>query len=201
MPLVATRGGASAFGLGWSAGSSVEVFPMALMMPSSINYTGTSASIGTNGTVDFSACTSLSLNGVFNKYYDQYILVMSIRTATDYDSMYLKMRAGGVTSTQNSNYTTQEFQANGGTLGSGSGSAATFGFPDDANKSAIFCHISNPYGAEYTVYNSQNSSAALDSFLRDYAVVHKVASSYDGFELTTGSYSFTGTLSVYGLGG
>ena len=49
-----------------------------LITPTSIASTGTgnSSSINTNGSVTFSTCATLSLNGVFSADYDNYMIVM-----------------------------------------------------------------------------------------------------------------------------
>lgn len=45
--------------------------------PSSISYTGTSATIASSGTVSFSACTIVSLNGIFSTTYKNYYVLIS----------------------------------------------------------------------------------------------------------------------------
>lgn len=199
MPLVTTR--ASAFGLGWGASSPVEVLPMSLMVPSSVSYTGTSASIAGNGSVSFDACTRVSLDGIFNQYYTNYVMSITLRSATDFVNAYFRMRASGTDST--TAYYYQEWQANGSTTGAGASNTSwgEFGFPDDANRSGMMSFIGNPYETKYTVLNTRNASNALDAFLRDYGNVHQVASSYNGLSLISLSYPLTGTLNVYGFGG
>lgn len=48
---------------------------LAVITPSSVSYTGTSASINSDGSVSFSACTALTLTDIFSAEYENYMLV------------------------------------------------------------------------------------------------------------------------------
>ena len=45
--------------------------------PSSLTYSGTTASISGSGTVDFTSCSSLTLNGVFSSTYRHYLIYLT----------------------------------------------------------------------------------------------------------------------------
>ena len=61
------------FGI-WSSSGPTGAPGMVLLKPTSIAHSGTSASIGANGQVTFTAVTSLSLNGVFSADFDNFLL-------------------------------------------------------------------------------------------------------------------------------
>ena len=64
---------------------------MVLMKPTSIAHSGTSATLGANGQVTFTAVTSLSLNGCFTAGFDNY--VVSVRgTSSTNTNLYYRLR-------------------------------------------------------------------------------------------------------------
>ena len=96
MPLTSTFGSLSSQSYGWS--KSGETFGgMVLVSPTSIVSTGTgnSSTINPNGSVTFTSCATVSLNGVFTSAFDNYMVVLKNTTGASgatYPS--LRYRAG-----------------------------------------------------------------------------------------------------------
>lgn len=204
MPLVATRSNAGAFGLGWSAaGAAEELGGMVLLTPTSIAYTGTSATVGTNGSVEFTACSSLSLDGVFSADYDNYMISMwSYKSGGSIDSAEYRLRSSGTDSS--SGYTRQYLLA-AGTGVTGSRSTGTAGRFTNTNAGTYLnfeAFVFGPYLAQPTATRSLgNSSESAGVWLLDYACTHSVSNSYDGITIIVQSSTMSGLVSVYGLVG
>ena len=206
MPLVASRSNASAKAFGWSSAPSAEVLGgMVLMTPTSIASTGTgnSSSIGANGSVTFSSCETLSLNGVFTSDYDNYMIVMR----TDPSGARLleaRLRASG-TDASGSNYTYQMLAAGSTTVSAGrtaSQSVTRFGYFDGATMNGISIYCFGPYLSQPTALRSVTVSDNASAYIEDYASTHSLSSAYDGVSfLSNNTQTFTGLVSVYGLGG
>ena len=65
---------------------------MELITPSSISYTGNSASIGANGVVTTSGTTSISLNDVFSSNYEHYMATFNWYSNAGASQTRLEMR-------------------------------------------------------------------------------------------------------------
>lgn len=168
------------------------------MTPTSIAYSGTSASINADGGVDFSAVTSLSLNGVFTGDYDNYLVVMRV-VAVSVDYGYgFRLRAAGTDNNTASSYVTQSLDANGA---SRSGSRITNDEANIANAatggSGTHFHFYGPALTQPTAIRSVNMSAYLGAFMKDYAMTHNQSVSYDGFSFF-GANAITGNVHVFG---
>lgn len=86
-----------------------------LLKPTTVDKTGGSstATISANGSVEFSACLSLRLNGVFSADYDNYMIVAwHLATANGY-GWRARLSLGGEDSAIASSYTRQNFDIDG----------------------------------------------------------------------------------------
>jgi len=201
MPLLTTIASGGVKGLGWSAASaSEELGGMVLLTPTSIDYTGTSATVGTNGSVEFTAVSSLSLNGVFSADYDNYMIVHRANASAP-DNVSFKFRQSGTDSS--TGYTQQLLTANSTNVtGSRSTTVAV-------NVSAVYGtqragFVLNVYGPFLSQPTAMRSAAILDfdsAAIRDTAATHSVVDSYDGFTTYMGGQNMTGLVSVYGIRG
>jgi len=202
MPLVSTRGGASAFGLGWSAaGAGEELSGMVLLTPTSIAYTGTSATVGANGSVTYSACTSLSLNGVFSADYDNYMMSIS---SIGSGNLIARMRASGTDNTASSVYTSQTLGANNTTVSAERVTVdnyAYFGYAQTSYPNGNQAFIYGPYLAQPTAGRTVNTNSGSGARIEERVWTHGVSTAYDGITLTVQSGTISGVLSVYGLVG
>jgi hypothetical protein len=170
---------------------------MVLMNPTSIAYSGTSATLGANGQVTFSAVTSLSLNGCFTADFDNYVIVAA-GDAPNSD-IYTRLRASG-TDASGSNYTRQYLQADGTTVSAGRLTSQTalalfFG----GNDAGDIMHLYGPYLAQPTAARTFDASTLRSALLYDVAQTHSLSTSYDGFTSYVTSGSMTGAVAVYGI--
>ena len=206
MPIVATRGNAGAFAYGFTAGAAGEVLGgMVLITPTSVDKTGTgsTATIGTNGSVSFSSCVTLSLNGVFNTDYDNYMIVMRNTLSLGGVQIYFRWRVSGSDNSTANSYVRQYVEANGASVGAGRNTSDLASVTyTDAGENGIMWNVYGPYLAQPTAYRTVTMSSANTVRIQDYAGTHNQSTSYDGFTLfPQSSYSMTGLISVYGLVG
>jgi hypothetical protein len=171
------------------------------MTPTSITHAGTSASINADGGVDFTAVTSLSLNGVFTSSNDNYLLVISHSGNTSGAvSIRARMRASGTDAT-GTNYTVQNVEAGGSTVSGArdtSQTSAKIGATNDTLRSGDTVHIYGPYLAQATATRSVNVSGNANAYLLDFASTHSLSTSYDGITIFPNSGTLTGNIVVFG---
>ena len=185
------------------------VFPnsgMVLMRPTSIVSTGTSASatIGANGSVTFSACESLSLNGVFTTSYDNYMVVVRGNSSDDGGNLSVRLRTGS-TDASGSNYTYQVLAAS-STSVTGARATATYTrllLLDDSDKGGGTAYIYGPFLAQPTAFRGVSVGGGSATFMRDFSATHSLSTSYESMTILneTSGQTLTGLISVYGLGG
>ena len=195
--------------LGTVAGGGVtaeELGGMVLLTPTSIAYTGTSASIGANGSVEFTACSSLSLNGVFSADYDNYMVVIGSNN-TQYNILNGRFMSSG-TPASGTAYTNQRIGAGGTTIDAQRSLAQTsfvLASTSDVQWSGYTANIYGPFLAQPTATRNTGVtvSSGTDVRIAERASTHSLSNSYDGlyiFPPTTGN-EMTGLVSVYGLVG
>jgi len=97
---------------------------LVVMTPSSIAYSGTSASINADGSVDFSAVTELRLNGVFTSDYDNYMVTWRGTTSTG-TNIYARFGSGGGTPSA-TGYVDQRINADNTSVAAVRGSVSTY---------------------------------------------------------------------------
>jgi hypothetical protein len=176
---------------------------MVLLKPTSIAHSGTSASIGTNGQVTFTAVTSLSLNGVFSATYDNYVLAIR-NTISSGQISFIRFRLSGTDST--TGYVSQYLNASSTTVDAARVTGDTFGWLglSDSGGSSLnsLTHV-NVYGpslAQASAYRAISTGGTSSARLWDAAGTHSVATAYDGFTwYVGGGATLTGTIAVYGL--
>ena len=173
------------------------------MTPTSVAATGTgsSASIGTNGSVTFSSCATLSLNGVFNTDYDNYVAVTQFAATTGDWSAGMRIRSAGTDST--TGYSTQRILADNTTVGAARPSTSYWSeivITDDQRSGSTF-YFWGPFLSQTTAIRATNAFGYKNSYFLDIAGHHTVSSSYDGFTLYPLAEAFSGSIAVYGLVG
>ncbi len=168
---------------------------LTLVSPSSIAYTGTSASTSAGKTV-FSACTSLSLNGVFTSTYENYLVVFSdLIMSANTVMTFFRYRASG-TDTTSGYSTVAGYQNAGGSL---------TGNPDVNDKHNCFQVDTTRSAARLYVQNPQTATATtqFNEFMTsNYGYMKGRQTSttqFDGFTIFNASLTFTGTVRVYGF--
>ena len=170
------------------------------MTPTSIAHSGTSASINADGGVDFTAVTSLSLNGVFTSEMDNYLVVWNVTVAAGIPSLNLKLRASG-TDTTGSDYTRQSLDVY-ATTKSGARATSQAAFlvtvPDDIAPNGTTLHVYGPALAQPTAFRSVTIYSYDGASIWDAAATHSLSTAYDGFTLAPTSSDVSGTIHVFG---
>ena len=184
-----------------------ELGGMVLLTPTSVDITGGGSETATtlaNGSVEFTACETLSLNGVFSADYDNYMIVCRLgSTATSSDGVFAKLRASGTDAS--TNYVRQYLAVNGLNANPNRFSAQTSTvFSDTRNtlKEGFTVYMYGPFLTQPTAGRSNTIVSDGNARFTDYAWTHGTSASYDGFSafLSSGNY-MSGLVSVYGLVG
>ena len=172
-----------------------------LLTPTSVDTTGggSTATISANGSVSFTACSVLSLNGVFSADYDNYMVLWAGANSTTDIPIY-RLRASGTDATA-SNYVTQNLSATGTTV-SGTRTAANgygwYGYTS-TSKFGNTSFFYGPFLSQPTAVRLLSVNSRDGAYLHDDASTHSLSSSYDGFTITAQNGSFTGRVAVYGM--
>lgn len=168
------------------------------MKPTSVDHSGTSASVNNNGGVDFSAVTSLSLNGVFTSDYDNYVLVMD-HVGSGSIQIASRLRLSG-SDASGSDYVFQQIVADGGTR---SGERATSQnkiriSPTQTTRGGLHLHLYGPSLAQPTAFRSVTIEGFTGARIFDYAATHSLSTAYDGITIYPESGNITGNVAVFG---
>jgi len=170
-----------------------------LLTPTSIAYTGTSATISANGSVSFSAVSPITLNGVFTGDYDNYRLVI---WATGSAGVSFQLTSSGTPSA--TGYTRQYLQADGTTVNAARASQTSvnlFAILQPQTGGQIL-DLYGPYLSQPTA--TRNVGVNYDDVgpgarIFDVASTHSVTSSYDGISIFQSSSTMSGRIAVYGM--
>ena len=168
-----------------------------LLTPTSIAYTGTSATISANGSVSFSAVSSLSLNGVFSADYDNYMIATHLKS-TSGSNIAGRLRASGTDNT--TGYTRQYIDVDGTSVVGQRASTSYFNslvYSYNNQKSGSIIYIYGPYLAQPTALRTVIVSDASNASMTDVAGTHSVSTAYDGITFYAGTS--TGRVAVYGM--
>ena len=177
-----------------------------LITPTSVSSTGSgnSSSINTNGSVSFSSCATLSINGVFSATYENYMCVCRVSAgSTTSQNVELRLRTSVPADDATSNYHWQWIQADGTTANASQSTGVAqcrLGVYAETGKvqGATF-YVCGPFLSVPTVMYGQGAGGYLDAYLIDYAANHNVSSSFAGFSLIPTAGTFNGKISVYGM--
>ena len=211
MPLLTTRAGASAGGYGFGGVSAEELGGIVLLTPTSISYSGTGASISANGSVDFTSCTSLSLNGVFSADYENYMIVAGQIQTTGDNNVVFQLRQAGVDSGGSGSYITQTLSTNNTSIYATRTSTSDFldytfrgWFASGSStlQGGVTAFFYRPYLAQRTAFRTMTASPYNNIF--ESSGTHQLTSQYDGisfFDAFGASNFMSGNVAVYGLVG
>jgi hypothetical protein len=170
------------------------------MAPTSIAYSGTSAGINADGGVDFSAVTSLSLNGVFTSAYDNYLISIGGAGSGGSVAIQYRLRASG-SDASGTDYTYQSLSAASTTV-SGARTSSTdfgrFGLLSSNLYGLIVAHLYGPYLAQPTASRGVTGDGQDNARIFDYAATHSLSTSYDGVTLSVNANAVTGNVHVFG---
>lgn len=173
-----------------------------LIKPTSIASTGSgnSSSISANGSVTFSSCATLSLNGVFNADYDNYMIVCRNLNTTEGNSNLFRLRASG-TDASGSNYVDQYIYASSTSVFAARTTLTNGGIGfTSTNRQGYTLYVFGPYLAQPTAFRSVCGSGYATATVIDRAGTHSLSTSYDGITLLYGGGdSESGLIGVYGM--
>lgn len=179
-------------------------FATNLVIPTSIVSTGAgnSSSIGTNGSVTFSSCATLSLNGVFTSDFDNYMIVMRHVSSVPYPTITFRYRTAG-TDASGANYTTQTLSADSTTrtaIRTSSNTSGNLFSSSDAVRSGSVGYVYGPYLSQPTASRGVTGAGDGNAWIIDYAATHSLSTAYDGISFIMSSGTISGLVAVYGLG-
>jgi hypothetical protein len=172
-----------------------------LLKPTSIAYTGTSATVSANGSVSFSAISSLSLNGVFSADYDNYMVVFRASNNST-TTVAARLRSAGTDNSTGSSYVREALRVLGSSL---SGQRATGNYWDifvvgyATQRVGAVGYLYGPYLSQPTAFRTVGAYDYLGASMYDSAGTHSQSDSYDGITLLPNAGSFTGRVAVYGM--
>ena len=156
----------------------------------------TNGTVGVNGAVTIgSAVSSITVSGAFTSTYDNYKIVVNGGTGSTAGNLSLKLGASTTGYFAGLNYVTYTV---GTSLGAADNNAAAFSFGGvfDTTSSRVNCDLLGPFLAKNTGFSAAYLGDGGGGFCNG---VHKVATSYTDFTLTTSSGTLTGgTIRVYG---
>lgn len=152
-------------------------------------------------TTSFTTASSVTVDSVFSSTYDYYQIILS-NTGSTPDDLAMQFRTGGTTNA-NSNYYTQELQADSTTVNGSRQGPVTTGVRIGKNNT-VRCYstvfVQNPFASLPTGVQSLilNNAEGLPN-LRYHVGNFSTTTSFDGFRLLPNTGTITGTVTVYGL--
>lgn len=180
-----------------------DVNGLVVIRPSSTAVTGTgsSATINANGSVTFSTCATVSLNGVFTSTYDNYLVVMRRSGITANNNLQIRLRASG-TDNSGVNYDTQEVEA-AGTNVFWSRASSTYwlgGYTDPNARGGVAITFYGPFLTQPTAFHSTTVNGLQNGNLISDAGTHSQSTSYDGVTFIGDvGYEISGLVTVFGF--
>lgn len=176
------------------------------MTPSSVAKTGTgsTATINTNGSVTFSSCATVSLNGVFTSSYDNYMIAMRFACSSPGGALEFRFRASGTDNSASNAYVSQLLAAS-STSGTGNRLTQTTAriatLPADTpNRDGCSIYLFGPYLSQATAWRSNAATNRNDATaITHVAGTHNQATSYDGLTLIIDTVTIEGLITVYGF--
>ena len=174
-----------------------------LITPTSVDKTGTgsSATVSANGSVSFSACETLRLNGVFSADYDNYMIVSRYSGTADVQ-MRLRFSVGGTENSTASSYVYQYWFADSTSVSAERTTTnyGNMGARGNTQRAGTIMTVYGPYLAQPTAYRTVYADDYLSAAVTDFAGTHNQSTSYDGFGWHTGgAFTFSGRVAVYGM--
>lgn len=201
MPLIATLANASIDGFYVPSFGVRSAFE--LVTPTSVDATSGTASISANGSVSFTTCTAIGINGAFTSDYDNYKIVYEADASQANVTLRAQLRLAGTNSTSINVYNYQRLNGSGASVNaSASTSLGQFEFDtsDGAYRNGVTIIICRPFVAAPTVLHSWGSYDDTTIELGSMCGTHELSTGYDGISFNVATGSITGSISIYGLG-
>lgn len=191
---ILTADSAESTGLKWITPAAASA-GLTLISPSSIAFSGTSASTSAGKTV-FSACTSLSINGVFSSTYDNYFITVTPFTQSTSIMNYMRFRASGTDTTSGYNNAGWYQNAGGAWNTNPDVTDAMYLAQTGTGQGSAIINVQAPNLAQATFLNSQRANPGQGS---GSVSSQSGSTQFDGFTIYQSSGTFTGTIRVYGF--
>jgi hypothetical protein len=177
-----------------------EIAGLKLIVPSSV--AGSGVSVSASGKVSFSSSATISVNGVFDSTYDNYLIVMRGDISAG-QQIEMRVRASGTDAT-GSNYARQFLRAVSTTVSGGRGTSLATGYIGilgASQRGGFHIYVYGPALAQPTAWRSVSASDDGGASITDEACTHSLSTAYDGFTIgpIPGAPTLTGSLTVYGL--
>jgi hypothetical protein len=164
------------------------------VIPTSV--AGTGVTLNANGTVTFSASSTVSINGCFSSLFENYKVVIT-HVASTGTSHGIRLRASGTDNSTASSYVRERMLSVLGTVSGGNTTASDWSLVllGTTTISTAEITFAQPFLAETTglMINGARSDAVAMIGGR-----HNQSVSYDGFSILAGVNTITGTLRIYG---
>ena len=169
-----------------------------MVVPTSVAVGSGTATIGTAGQVTFTTASTVSLNGVFNATYDNYLILLKGNTSANPDLLF-RLRVAGVDASGSSDYVRPVLYnaQNSSTVANIGGAATSSGYLGFGSTSQFVVNTTffNPFLTKQTINTLQN-------YGQDYQLWggnrHILSNSYDGITFIPVSGTMTGEVAVYG---
>jgi hypothetical protein len=200
VPLVATKANASSSAYGFSRSLGEASKGMALILPSSVTVTGTgsSATISSNGFIEWSSATTISINDVFSSTYRHYLLTFMYGSpASGTNGPWIRLRASGTDDT-NTYHNARVFYYS--TIETTVEATPTLFYINEYAPSKDLLsslYVFAPYESVQTSFLCKTNYRDPESAVADNHGFHSQSSSYTG--LTLGGSGTSGSIAIYGL--
>jgi len=173
-----------------------------ICVPSSATVTGSgsSVSIGKNGSVSFTSAVTLRINNVFSSTYDNYMMVAQCSVTGAFDLRFKLSKSVGTESSTGYGY--QYLYANGTSVTAGRGTGSFFTMNTGASGAwgGSTDYIFAPFLSQPTTHICVGApSGSAGPSIYDWAEIHTVTDSYDGILVLPDSSSpVSGVITIYG---
>jgi hypothetical protein len=178
-------------------GLAVALIPV---VPTSVAVGSGSASVASNGTVTFTGCSSISVNGCFTTSFTSYNIIYNAITIGGTASIKVRLRASG-TDNSSGNYANASSRVPFATgalanfTNSATGTEFYIGDNDTDGKTGYKITICNPMTADKTNATFQGTS---QTYRFEGGMNMTVTTAYDGISFIPNGYTITGTILIAG---
>lgn len=172
--------------------------------PTSVSSTGTgnSSAIEPDGSVSFTTCNTLSVDGVFSSSYENYMVVMRSVGSVAFTPFWVRFRVSGSDNSTANSYVNQ-FISVSSTSVSGDRQTADRGrvsTTSSTRRSGSTTYFYGPFLTSPTAWASRNMDSQSGAAILDIGGTHNQSTSYDGFTFVNDSTNtFSGLLTVFGF--
>jgi hypothetical protein len=168
--------------------------------PTSIAYSGTSASSNADGSVSFSGVTSVSLNGVFTGDYDNYMISMRFTSSSATQNLTARLRLSG-TDASGADYVRQVLYAQTTSVLAQRNTSYTglyIGLSDTSH-SGFSAYVFGPALAQPTAVRGSTASGSGGAYIWEEVCTHSLSTAYDGITVFPSLGTFSGLITVCGF--